>query len=272
MQSKEFAEILVEWDRDRWRGVARLKNRLTAPAVWPAVRRSLVGLVEDQRDLAARLDTIRPPGKSPAAPYLRQAVISALLHLRAPSRYCIWNGTSESALKYLGLWPDIPRGATFAERYLLINMTVRRCSRATGLSLAMLDRLWYDACQELTSCPFDDADDPAGLEGGSRAIQSRTKRDTTIIKKAKLRWSAGGLVSPVCVVCGWAMDEIYGDDGFGFIEAHHNDPLGNSTEQRVTRIEDLSPVCPNCHAILHRSGKTIKELKAVIKANGMTGF
>ncbi len=64
------------------------------------------------------------------------------------------------------------------------------------------------------------------------------------------------------------MDDIYGDDGFGVVEAHHNDPLARDGE-RVTRVEDLSPVCPNCHAILHRSEMTVSQLRKNVKAMGM---
>ncbi len=267
----QFSEILLEM-QNRWSTLARLKTRLASPRTWPTTHNAFLVLADEKQHLQDRLDVIKPPDGTLPVPHLSQAVITAFLHLRYPEKYCIWNGRARKGMKTLGLWPSFPRGATFAEKYLLINATVLKCSRDTGLSLPDLDILWWWAEEDLQDSPLNPQEDPAGLEGGLRIMQERTKRDAAIVRKAKLRWSDGNLVSPACVVCGWAMDDVYGDDGFGFIEAHHNDPLGNSNKQRVTRIEDLSPVCPNCHAILHRSGKSMQELKSVIKANGMAGF
>jgi 5-methylcytosine-specific restriction enzyme A len=39
----------------------------------------------------------------------------------------------------------------------------------------------------------------------------------------------------------------------GFIHVHHLTPLSSlGTDYEVDPIRDLRPVCPNCHAVLHR--------------------
>ena len=59
-----------------------------------------------------------------------------------------------------------------------------------------------------------------------------------------------------CIVCGFDFFAIYGDVGKGFIHVHHTRPLSDVREgYAVDPKKDLVPVCPNCHAILHR-GKT----------------
>jgi len=56
-----------------------------------------------------------------------------------------------------------------------------------------------------------------------------------------------------CCVCGMNFERMYGEIGKGFIHIHHLDPLANATEHRpVDPRKDLVPVCPNCHAMLHR--------------------
>lgn len=70
-----------------------------------------------------------------------------------------------------------------------------------------------------------------------------------------------------CVVCGFDFGAVYGDLGKGFIHVHHLVPLAVvSREYVVDPDADLCPVCPNCHAMLHRhSGVlSIDELNALL--------
>lgn len=56
-----------------------------------------------------------------------------------------------------------------------------------------------------------------------------------------------------CTVCGVNFEERYGDLGADFIHVHHLVPIATIGESYIIDpVEDLIPVCPNCHAILHR--------------------
>jgi 5-methylcytosine-specific restriction endonuclease McrA len=71
-----------------------------------------------------------------------------------------------------------------------------------------------------------------------------------------------------CRVCGLRFEDVYGEVGIGFAEAHHLVPLGQLKGQTRTRIEDLATVCANCHRMLHRmEGKRddIQNLKAIVR-------
>ncbi len=58
-----------------------------------------------------------------------------------------------------------------------------------------------------------------------------------------------------CRVCGFDFERTYGELGRGFIHVHHRFPLAaRSQEYVVNPVSDLIPVCPNCHAMLHRLG------------------
>jgi len=65
-----------------------------------------------------------------------------------------------------------------------------------------------------------------------------------------------------CIVCGMNFEEKYGEIGRGFIHVHHVNPLADNGEDIS---ENLIPVCPNCHAMLHRylkeDSRNYKELK-----------
>lgn len=59
-----------------------------------------------------------------------------------------------------------------------------------------------------------------------------------------------------CMVCGLNFEKEYGDIGKNFIHVHHIVPLYKiDKEYKVDPIKDLIPVCPNCHAMIHRGLK-----------------
>lgn len=57
-----------------------------------------------------------------------------------------------------------------------------------------------------------------------------------------------------CRVCGFDFELTYGPLGDGFVHVHHITPLSRLTPgYLVNPVRDLIPVCPNCHAMLHRT-------------------
>jgi len=70
-----------------------------------------------------------------------------------------------------------------------------------------------------------------------------------------------------CRICGFDFEEQYGNVGKGYIHIHHTKPLSEIGEEyEVDPIEDLMPVCPNCHAIIHKRKPpyNIEEVKAFL--------
>ena len=71
-----------------------------------------------------------------------------------------------------------------------------------------------------------------------------------------------------CQACGLAFEDMYGEIGAGFIHVHHLVPVGAlEGEYEIDPIKDLRPVCPNCHAMIHKTDPPlgIDELKALIR-------
>lgn len=72
----------------------------------------------------------------------------------------------------------------------------------------------------------------------------------------------------VCAACGFDFENFYGELGREFIHVHHIKPLAEIGEEyTVDPIKDLRPVCPNCHAMLHREtpALTVSQLKDLIE-------
>ncbi|WP_198315184.1 HNH endonuclease [Chitinophaga sp. MD30] len=56
-----------------------------------------------------------------------------------------------------------------------------------------------------------------------------------------------------CQVCSFDFFQMYGDIGHGFIHVHHTTPISTRGGQyEINPITDLIPLCPNCHAMVHR--------------------
>jgi 5-methylcytosine-specific restriction protein A len=70
-----------------------------------------------------------------------------------------------------------------------------------------------------------------------------------------------------CSVCGFDFFATYGDIGRGFIHVHHLTPISKRQGRyKIDPVEELRPVCPNCHAMLHKTDPplTIQELQSLV--------
>ena len=77
-----------------------------------------------------------------------------------------------------------------------------------------------------------------------------------------------------CVVCGFDFRRSYGELGEGFIHVHHLEELSRvGDDYQVDPVEDLRPVCPNCHAMLHREtpALSIEQLRSRL-SRGSVGW
>ena len=73
-----------------------------------------------------------------------------------------------------------------------------------------------------------------------------------------------------CSVCSFDFKKFYGDLGEDYIHVHHIVPIAEIRKKYVLDpVKDLMPVCPNCHAMIHRTqpALTIEQLKQYIKNN-----
>jgi len=71
-----------------------------------------------------------------------------------------------------------------------------------------------------------------------------------------------------CVVCQFNFEHKFGELGKEFIHVHHLKPLAlTDGEYELNPIDDLRPVCPNCHAMLHRGRSVlgIDDLRALLR-------
>ena len=73
-----------------------------------------------------------------------------------------------------------------------------------------------------------------------------------------------------CVICDFDFYKRYGQRGDRFIHVHHLTPISAiGHEYKLDPLRDLRPVCPNCHAMLHKSDPpcSIEELREILNNN-----
>ena len=69
-----------------------------------------------------------------------------------------------------------------------------------------------------------------------------------------------------CKICGFNFGKMYGSNLEGKIEVHHIKPLSEIREEYIVDpINDLIPVCPNCHMVLHSKKDGVYTPKDIIK-------
>lgn len=72
----------------------------------------------------------------------------------------------------------------------------------------------------------------------------------------------------ICAVCDFDFFKTYGEIGKGYIHVHHLIPLSSiGVTYLLNPEEDLRPVCPNCHAMLHRKSPplSLDELRELMR-------
>ena len=120
---------------------------------------------------------------------------------------------------------------------------------------------WAFGGEPLSQTPLSTDEYPIGVEftEGTRTqvLVNRYERDRNA------RDACVAYFGPKCVICGFDFSTVFGPLGAGYIHVHHKVPVSSIGEDYVVDpIKDLVPVCPNCHAMIHRRNPplTIQEI------------
>lgn len=120
-------------------------------------------------------------------------------------------------------------------------------------------------------------DENIKINEGNRII-----RDTPIYQRSKQlrdaaieQYSHNGKID--CKCCSFDFQDFYGEElGKGFIEIHHIKPIFKYEDTDIQKtideaLNNLIPICPNCHSIIHRGKKSleINSLRTIITSNGL---
>lgn len=85
------------------------------------------------------------------------------------------------------------------------------------------------------------------IEGASTRVLVNAYERSSVARRRCLE-----VHGSTCCICRFDFGETYGTVAKGYIHVHHLRPLSEIGDAYVVNpVEDLRPVCPNCHAVLH---------------------
>lgn len=125
--------------------------------------------------------------------------------------------------------------------------------------------VWY-ACREAQYLPEELSASASYSEGAKTQILVNAYERDPAARKACLQHHGYR-----CQGCGFSFEEFYGEAGRNFIHVHHRIPLHTVGENyRPDPVSDMVPLCPNCHAMVHRTTPPMDTdaLKEIIAAAG----
>lgn len=106
------------------------------------------------------------------------------------------------------------------------------------------------------------------VEGASRCVSINAyERDENARRRCIEHYGTN------CCICKFSFGDFYGEDAAGYIHVHHLRPLAEIGEEYVVDpIDDLRPICPNCHAVVHLGGRcrSIREVQQLLKRRRKT--
>lgn len=156
-----------------------------------------------------------------------------------------------------------------------LRSTVWR-SQASGVRVpepvtVALEQLWAKVSDLPGAFPPDVevVDNPALPEGGVRRVAVNRYERNVVARKRCLDHHGYS-----CSVCGVLLSEVYGPVATRLIEVHHLVPLSAiGRDYRVNPVKDLAPICPNCHAVVHRQtpALTLERARKLIRGRRPVG-
>lgn len=144
--------------------------------------------------------------------------------------------------------------------------------QSSGISIQQdcaeeLEAIWFDFLtkQNVRANHFSSSTDrdQSYTEGATMQItQTRYERNPYARKVCLEHYGYS------CSVCGFNFENRYGMLGSNFIHVHHLSMISSAKKSyEVNPKNDMRPVCPNCHAMLHKENPplTIENLKSILR-------
>ena len=141
LSKNQFKNFLLYRNNKHWSGIFRQGNMITNDMV--RLRRTLEFLQNEKIPIEERLNEIISKKGKYYIKGLGRAVLTPILLVLFPEKYCVFNNINEKAMKMLEIYPNFSRGTTFAEKYNEINRIVNSLASKFNLSLWQMDTLWW---------------------------------------------------------------------------------------------------------------------------------
>ena len=123
---------------------------------------------------------------------------------------------------------------------------------------------YYEASDQSDAYIPEEVPDDEEFEEGAvvQVLVNRYERDSAAREKCIKHFGTK------CSACHMSLADRYGPTVSGLIHVHHLTPLSSiGKKSAVNPMNDLRPVCPNCHAVIHSAKPplTIEQVKKMVR-------
>jgi hypothetical protein len=140
----EFQSFLLIKNNGHWDSLHRVGKFMTQDM--GLLREALLILVDERQPIQKRLNELRPErywGEHSMVSHLGMPVLTAILQITYPSKYGVWNNTSDFGLRHVKLWNHNWENQSAGDIYLEMNKIYLYLSKQLAIDLWTLDVLWW---------------------------------------------------------------------------------------------------------------------------------
>lgn len=189
-----------------------------------------------------------------------------------------WNGSAKKSNyvdfkfnKFLDYNEEILSRNTLLKKFPQVNWD----TQSSGISIApdvlpALEKIWsavggnHRPKQTDADMDLSVSTDGGGFaEGTPRSVTlTKYERNSAARQRCIEHWGVR------CCVCDVSFEEKFGIIGRNYIHVHHVVPISSiKGKYHLDPVKDLRPVCPNCHAMIHKQTSatlSVQELKKLM--------
>jgi hypothetical protein len=144
LNKEDFKSFLLYKKNKHWWGIARHGNEVTKDM--GKLRLSLKILLDENKPLKKRLDSLFQKNSPYYIHGLGKAVVTPILMVVYPMKYGVYNNRTAEGLKKVGLYPKV---YSFSDRYIKINEILNDLAIKNSMSLFELDVVWWKITKSL---------------------------------------------------------------------------------------------------------------------------
>jgi hypothetical protein len=162
LSKDEYTSFLYLKNNRHWSGLYR--KGLQAAADMENLRGALALLLDEDKPIQDRftkaIDKVNGLGKGTA---------TGILTVAYPDVYGVWNNTSESAMREIGIWPDFEHGDSIGAKYAKVNAVLSRLKTDLATDFWTLDAVWWSILD-----PVGSANDQVDASQSPMDVQSES--------------------------------------------------------------------------------------------------
>ena len=164
---------------------------------------------------------------------------------------------------WINLLDEIGYNENFDPRGKFYAIADSRLEKFGGAE-AFLEHLIRNYSHTSFTYPEEIPQDVSFLEGGVTEITVNSYERNQYARRKCI-----DILGNKCIICGFDFYKEYGEIGLDYIHVHHLINLAKIGKEYIVNPEkDLIPVCPNCHAMLHKRSPSfsVDEMKEIVNS------